>query len=354
VTWFTGKAPCVSYSIFLVRNKLSLWCLNAARRHTRPAGVCLLAFGIVLAGNVGSMSGASAGEPHPETATVDGQRATFIREFSGPDDVVKGLPPIVDRSMDILFGRADAKPVGEKMSRPYSVATDSAHRIYVTDPSQGLVHIFDFEKNRYSFLGGAGSRLRTPVGLAIDEDDNLYVTDSVLGLVLVFEPSGKFLKYLGKVGGDEPYFASPSGIAIDRETHHIFVCDPPRHMVVLLDKQGHILGHFGTSRVSSATRRESRFPEAMSLCLIQGIPACRFSIWMGITGERSGYRNSALKPALRSMRRRGFMLAISRWMPSMFSATKGNSSIASAHLAKIAGSSTALVASGLIRGTPSM
>jgi len=221
---------------------------DALQFRAQRAGLCLLALGIVLAGNVGSMSALSAGEPRPETATADGQHATFVREFSGPDDVLKGLPPIVDRSMDILFGHADAKPAGEKMSRPYSVATDSAHRIYVTDPSQGLVHIFDFEKNKYSFLGGAGSRLRTPVGLAIDEDDNLYVTDSVLGLILVFESSGKFLKYLGKVGGDEPYFASPSGIAIDGETHHIYVCDPPRHMVVLLDKQGHILGHFGKRR----------------------------------------------------------------------------------------------------------
>ena len=211
-------------------------------RTAPPCRVCFIALAVlILALNpiVHALSqAAGASSYHP----------TFIREFSGPQDVVKGLPPIVDRSLDIVFGRADAKPPGEKMSRPYSVATDSAHRILVTDPSEGLVHIFDFEKSRYSSLGGPGSPLHSPVGIAVDEDDNIYVTDSSLALILVFQPNGKFLKYLGKVGGDEPYFASPSGIAIDKETHHIFVCDPPRHMVILLDKQGHILGHFGKRR----------------------------------------------------------------------------------------------------------
>lgn len=200
----------------------------------------------------------------PQAAPAAPQHPTFLREFSGPQDVAKGLPPIVDRSMDILFGRADPKPPGEKMSRPYSVATDSNHRILVTDPAEGLVHIFDFEKSRYSSLGGPGSQLRSPVGIAVDEDDNIYVTDSSLALILVFEPNGKFLRYLGKVGGSEPYFASPSGIAIDRESHHIFVCDPPRHMVILLDKQGHILGHFGKRR-GGKDPGDFRFPTRLAI-----------------------------------------------------------------------------------------
>jgi len=231
--------------------------------------LCLIVFcAVSIAGFNGSTSSASAFDLESQYAGTNdnpnAKQAQFLREFSGPQDVVKGLPPVVDRSMDILFGHADPKPPGEKMSRPYSVTTDSTHRIFVTDPSEGLVHIFDFEKAKYSFLGGPGSQLRQPVGVAVDEDDNAYVTDGVLGVILVYAPNGKFLRYLGKVGGDEPYFASPSGIAIDPEAHHIYVCDPPRHMVILLDKQGHVLGHFGKRR-GGKEPGEFRLPTRISI-----------------------------------------------------------------------------------------
>jgi len=212
------------------------------------AVVCLAALATILFGNSGEQKRTFACEASAQTTVSASQHAAFVREFSGPDDVANAPPTALDRSLDILFGHKDATPPGQKMSRPYSVTTDSAHRIIVTDPSEGLVHIFDFEKNRHSSLGGPGSQLRTPVGVAVDEDDNIYVTDSVLGLILVFEPNGKFQKYLGRVAGGEPYFASPSGIVIDKETHRIFVCDPPRQMVISLDKDGHILGHFGKPR----------------------------------------------------------------------------------------------------------
>jgi DNA-binding beta-propeller fold protein YncE len=222
-------------------------------------GLCLIAFALEPVENCGFATGSFARESAAQTAGSGAQHVKFVREFSGPQDVSKGLPPALNRSMDILLGRADPKPTSEKMSRPYSVVTDSAHRIYVTDPSQGLVHIFDFEKSRYSSLGGAGSQLKSPVGLAVDENDNLYVTDSVLGMVLVFGPNGKFLKYLGKVGGGEPYFASPSGIAVEKEGERIYVCDAPRHMVILLDKEGHILGHIGKRRGGNGPG-EFRYP----------------------------------------------------------------------------------------------
>lgn len=209
-------------------------------------------------GNSGGAASKFASVFSSQSAGTGARHVKFVREFSGPQDVSRGLPPALDRSMDILLGRADPKPAGEKMSRPYSVVTDSAHRIYVTDPSQGLVHIFDFEKSRYSSLGGAGSQLKSPVGLAVDENGNLYVSDSVLGMVLVFAPNGKLLKYLGRVGG-EPYFASPSGIAVEKEGDCVYVCDAPRHMVILLDKEGHILGHFGKRRGGNGPG-EFRYP----------------------------------------------------------------------------------------------
>lgn len=240
------------------------WWLRVLRCRACSVAVCLIAFATWRAGNSGNATAGCAREFSPQIAAAGAKHVKFVREFSGPQDVTKGLPPVLDRSMDIILGHAEPKPPGEKMSRPYSVTTDSTRRVYVTDPSQGLVHIFDFEKSKYSFLGGAGSPLRSPVGVVVDGDDRAYVTDSVLGLILVYEPNGKFLKALGRVAGNEPYFASPSGIAIEKETNHLYVCDAPRHMVILLDKEGHILGHFGKRRGGKGPG-EFRFPTRIAV-----------------------------------------------------------------------------------------
>jgi DNA-binding beta-propeller fold protein YncE len=225
---------------------------------------CWLVVGLWPAGNVESAGGRAAGRGVTQAAVAGAPQVKFLREFSGPEDVTKGLPPAVNKSMDILFGKADAKPEGQKMQRPYSVATDSAQRNYVTDPPAGLVHVFDFEHAKYAVLGGPDSQMKQPVGVAVDQEDNVYVTDGVLGLILVYTPKGKFLKYLGKVEGGEPYFTSPSGIAIDRETGKIYVCDAPRHMLIILDKQGHILGHFGKRRGGKGPG-EFRYPSRIVL-----------------------------------------------------------------------------------------
>jgi DNA-binding beta-propeller fold protein YncE len=168
----------------------------------------------------------------------------FVHEFSSADDVRRGLPPAVDRSLDIIAGQADPRALPDKLVGPYGVVTDSTHRIIVTDPDAGLVHVFDFERSRYSVLGGRGSRLRSPTGVAVDREDNIYVTDPSVVAVLVYDSKGKFQRYLGKKG-DESYFQAPMGIAIDAASGHVYVCDSRRHMVLMLDEKGHILGHFG-------------------------------------------------------------------------------------------------------------
>lgn len=223
----------------------------------------LLALGLWLGGNAESARD-MASENLAQTAGVGTPHVKFVRECSRPEDLTKGPPPVVDKSMDILFGKADAKPQGQQMQRPYSVTTDSGQRIYVTDPPAGVVHVFDYEHSKYAMLGGPNSQLKQPVGVAVDQDDNVYVTDGVLGLIVVYSPKGQFLKYLGKVGGGEPYFTSPSGIAIEKGAGKIYVCDAPRHMLIILDKGGHILGHFGKRRGGKGPG-EFRYPSRIAL-----------------------------------------------------------------------------------------
>jgi DNA-binding beta-propeller fold protein YncE len=242
--------------------ELRRWRL-VARLGLGLVGLCVIVLGVGLTGDCGGANGARAALV-AQSAESGAKHVKFVREFSRPQDVTKGLAPALDKSLNILFGPADPKALAQKMRRPYSVATDSAQRIYVTDPAAGLVHVFDFEHSKYGVLGGEGSPMRQPVGVTVDQEDNVYVTDAVLGSILVYSAKGKFLKYLGRVAGEEPYFASPSGIAIEKETGKIYVCDATRHMLVILDKQGNILGHFGKRRGGKGPG-EFRYPTRVSI-----------------------------------------------------------------------------------------
>ncbi len=167
----------------------------------------------------------------------------FVRDFSSAQDV-KPLHTILNRSLDIIAGPKDLEPAADALQDPYSVTTDSAHRIFVTDIRAGAVHVFDFVHSRYSLLHG-GDRLLSPLGVAADGEGNVYVSDSTLRTVLVYDSSGKFIHYLKSSPGGESYFDAPRGIAVDASTQHIYVCDTARHMVIMLDKKGRVLGRFG-------------------------------------------------------------------------------------------------------------
>ena len=133
------------------------------------------------------------------------------------------------------------------LSLPYKITQDSKDRIIVADTAiYPSIHIFDFVSRKHSRItGGPGTRLQSPSGLAIDGHDQLYVADAKLGAILVYA-NGKFRRYIGKRKGEQP-FERPAGIAVDPASGHIYVADPPRNVVVMLDANGKILAKFGTS-----------------------------------------------------------------------------------------------------------
>lgn len=80
---------------------------------------------------------------------------------------------------------------GESINNKPYVATDSAGRLYVTDPEGQRVIIFD-EFGQYLgrfgvFSQGSGS-LGLPTGIAVDDEGYIYVVDSLLHQVLKFAP----------------------------------------------------------------------------------------------------------------------------------------------------------------------
>jgi len=186
----------------------------------------------------------AARNPAPAGTEKEG-RLTFIREFSSAEDV-KGIShPILNKTIDIIAGPKDPSAQPPSMlQQPYAITTDSNHRIFVTDITAGVVHVFDFGNHKYWLLG-TGNHLRAPLGIASDREGNIYVSDAVLHEVFMYDSKGKFIHYLKKPRGEESYFDGPRGIAVNPVTGHIYVCDTPRHMVIVLDKKGHVIASLG-------------------------------------------------------------------------------------------------------------
>ncbi len=175
-------------------------------------------------------------------ALEGGRRLDFLRTFSSETDL-KPHRSFWKRVIDVVAG----PPEYHHLVRPYGITIDSQQRILVTDPGDLAVHVFDFEKKKYTRLqaGKHGETFRSPIGIAVDGQDNIYVTDSILGKIFVFDPRGKFRRYIGAINEKEGLFKRATGIAIDRQQGEIFVTDTLRDKIFVLDLQGRVLREFG-------------------------------------------------------------------------------------------------------------
>src|SRR5581483_3833173 len=106
------------------------------------------------------------------------------------------------------------------LAAPQRVITDSTGRVIVVDPAGSAIHVLA-QENSFRIVTGPDRRVETPAGVAVDGDDNIYVADSARGFIVVFDSTGKFLRYIGKVGDNESLFHYPTGIAIDRSAERL-------------------------------------------------------------------------------------------------------------------------------------
>jgi len=192
------------------------------------------------------------GQNHPDREKLEqtdtqptASPLSFVRAFSSDEDVRKWLHPILDRSIDIIAGPKDSEPRVEGLQSPAAITTDSNDRVFVADRGAKTVHIFDFAHGKYTLLERGNAHLGIPIALAVDGQDNLYVADELSRTILVYDSTGKFRRTLGKLSEEESYFESPAGIAVDKATGHIYVCDMRRHMVVVLDNRGRLVAKIG-------------------------------------------------------------------------------------------------------------
>lgn len=243
----------------------------------------LIAMAAVIAGARGAT---------PVKATVEYVRTVpSVREFTKSHSFFVKV-------FDWLVGPADGKP---EVLRPYATTRDSAGRLFIADPGQHGVHVYDFEKHKYHFLKGPrGKEMSSPMDLACDASDNLYVTDSVRARIYVFDVKGKFRRTIGG-GAQEPQFLRPTGMALDRQARRIYLTDTLRHQVLVMGLDGRQIRAIGRRGTANG---EFNFPTALTLASgklyivdamnfrIQAItPEGEFVSSFGQPGDRSGTLN---------------------------------------------------------------
>ena len=169
--------------------------------------------------------------PPPQTARIQ-----YIRSISGPSDI--GIKKSWFRkTMDAIFGKDEAT---EMLLRPYGVFAGS-ERIYVTDPGNRLVYVFDMKEKNYLEIRKADKEeFKSPIGVAADKNGEIYLSDSLLKRVFIFDKEGKYLRETGS----DNLFIRPAGIAIDEE--RLYVVDTHGHKILAFSKrEGSFLFSFG-------------------------------------------------------------------------------------------------------------
>jgi DNA-binding beta-propeller fold protein YncE len=179
----------------------------------------------------------------PDLLLEGGRKLTFERVIVSEKDI-RGQKGFFKKLVDVVAG----EPGFRAMSRPYSVAVDSKGRVIVTDPGLGGIHVFDVEEHKYKFLQReekGNTTLLEPQCVAVDANDNIYVTDSRAGKVFHWAANGKYKGVFGNLKGGEGFFKRPTGIAVDRDTHEIYVTDTLRDRIYVLDQEGRTLRTIG-------------------------------------------------------------------------------------------------------------
>jgi DNA-binding beta-propeller fold protein YncE len=154
-------------------------------------------------------------------------RIRYLAAIQGSEDVTGNVKPsFVER----ISGRS---PFRDQMRllKPYGIAIDGSNRIFVADPAQRAVLIFDRTTRAATrWRGSAQFPLFLPIGLAFDADGRLFVSDSFAAQVLVFNPDGKPVAGFGK-----NIFKRPGGLAVDTRRSRLYAADVQLNQVLVFD-----------------------------------------------------------------------------------------------------------------------
>lgn len=154
-------------------------------------------------------------------------RIRYVRSYQGVNDFKPSKKP--SKFALMLLGPQDGAGQAETLVKPYGVAVSEHGKVYVADTAARRAFAFDPDSQTVSFVGDEGAgKLTKPIGVAVDDRDIVYVADATLKRVFGYSPDGRLQTAIGHDGE----LQNPSGLAIDRTNHRLYVADSARHQIL--------------------------------------------------------------------------------------------------------------------------
>jgi tripartite motif-containing protein 71 len=177
------------------------------------------------------------------TKTGGGQVSTFApnvsRAVSAFSVVGLGLPRISPQGFDA----STQSPV-----EPGALLRDKAGLLYMADPHNARIVVFDQKMNVVRMFGTRGTehgQLLIPNDLAFSVDgETLFVVDTYNFRLVAFSREGKFLFDWGKAGIGKSEFMHAFGIAAGRDGY-VYVTDDAANRVQKFDEKGNFISAWG-------------------------------------------------------------------------------------------------------------
>ncbi|HEY9869632.1 MAG TPA: serine/threonine-protein kinase [Candidatus Obscuribacterales bacterium] len=139
------------------------------------------------------------------------------------------------------------RKVGSKGSKPgqlhlpSGVAVDRMNQVYVVDYSTSRVSVFSKAGIFVRSFGGKGTAnglFNVPRDVAVDNKDRIYVSDSLNHRIQIFGPAGDWLYSFGGRGAEQGKFVGPAGISIDPENNCLYVVDRGNKRIQIFELTG--------------------------------------------------------------------------------------------------------------------
>jgi DNA-binding beta-propeller fold protein YncE len=146
-------------------------------------------------------------------------------------------PRILNRKLAQAALGAGEHPYG--LAFPVGVTTDQKRRVWITDSGTASVHVFDQANGVYREIRRAGEyALQQPAGIAMDTGGRIYLADSGTGGLYVFDEQGEYDRAMVKPGTHR--LEQPSAVALSADQRTVYVVDPPKDIVVALNREGEV------------------------------------------------------------------------------------------------------------------
>ncbi len=236
-----------------------------ARRGRPLLAACLGACLLVLGSGAPGPACARGGRPMPTTAPIvwpaapETARVRYVGMLRRESDLGRG-PSFGGMIRRATTGATSRNEI--QLARPTDVYAEDSMRVYVTDAAAGKLFAFDYGRRKVETLGADGpGAIPRPMGLAGDGQGRVFVTDPVNRRVVVFDRSGAFLRALG----GRAALLNPVDVAVDPRTGRVYVADSYQHQVVVFDTAGTVLRRIGRADANLAAKDSLSLPPATAI-----------------------------------------------------------------------------------------